>query len=46
MDVILYLIGIILIILGAFRIMSHRVDLGWIGTAIVFFTAFILPHLT
>lgn len=46
MDVILYLIGIVLIVLGAFRVAFPRVDLGWIGTAVVFFTAFLLPHLT
>lgn len=44
-EIILLIAGIILVVLGAFRIGTPRLDLGWLGTALVFTAVFLLPHL-
>jgi len=44
LEMVLLVVGIILIVGGAFRVAANRVDLGWIGTALVFTAMFLLPH--
>lgn len=42
---ILYIVAVVLLTLAAFGVSLPRVHLGWLGLAIVVFTAAILPEL-
>lgn len=41
---VLYILACVLLVLAAFNVGHPRVSFGWLGLAIVTFTAFLLPH--
>lgn len=41
---VLYVIACVLLVLAAFNVGHPRISFGWLGLAIVTFTAFLLPH--
>jgi hypothetical protein len=43
---ILYGVAVTLLVLAAVGVNPPRISLGWLGLAIITFTAFLLPHLT
>ena len=45
MELILYVIAFVLLLLAAFSVDFRRVAFGWLGLAIIAFTALLLPHL-
>jgi hypothetical protein len=45
LSLLLYIIALILLLLAALGVNAPRISLGWLGLAVITFTAFLLPHL-